>query len=326
MDKILQAIKDFMELTRVYSINMTLASCFIIFSYAYYSEKFSFLNFILLTLALCLVQMGANLFDCYIDVKKKLLEGFTYDSMEFSTERKARLIRNGTYSLRQVEIILVLLFSIAISIGCYFTYINDWKILIFAAIGGILTLFYPISSKYYLAEIIVGLIFGPLMVMGGYYALTGDFNINLFVLSFALFFTTIILLHAHNIMDWEFDAKNNKNTLAILLGNKKRAITAMKWMIILAYYVVVYGVINEMFNPKMLYVFLTLPIATKLNDSMKDYINIKNVEFKPRWYWGFFENWKEIQERKMDFFMFRFYLARNFSFFFALFAAIGAML
>ena len=34
----------------------------------------------------------------------------------------------------------------------------------------------------------------------------------------------------------------------------------------------------------------------------------------------------EVKEQKIDFFMFRFYLARNFSFFFALFASIGAML
>ena len=100
----------------------------------------------------------------------------------------------------------------------------------------------------------------------------------------------------------------------------------MKWMMILSYYIVVFGVLMGMFNPYMLLVFLTLPIATKLNESMKDYINIKDIEFKPRWYWGMFENWKEIQEKRIDFFMFRFYLARNFAFFFALFASIGAML
>ena len=73
----------------------------------------------------------------------------------------------------------------------------------------------------------------------------------------------------------------------------------------------------------MLYVFLTLPIATKLLESIKDYINIKDVEFKPRWYWGMFENWENIKKQNIAFYMFRFYLARNFSFFFALFASIG---
>lgn len=321
----MELVKNLMELTRFYSLNMTLASCFIIFSYAYYSEKFTWMNFILLVVALCLVQMGANLFDCYIDVKSKLNKGENFENMRFSTERKARLIRNGTFSLRQVEIILGILFSIAILIGIYFIINSGWVVAIFAFLGGLLTLFYPISSRYYLAEAVVGLIFGPLMIMGGYYALTGLFNLNLFFMSIAIFFTTIILLHTHNIMDWEFDVKENKNTFAILCGSKINAIAGLKWMIILSYYIVFFGVITLRFNPHTLFVFLTLPIATKLTSSMKDYIYVRDVKFEPRWYWGMFENWKEINERNLAFFMFRFYLARNFSFFFALFAMIGAM-
>ena len=325
MDKFIYHFKNFAELTRMYSINMAIASCLIIFSYAYYSEKFSFLNFFLLTFALCLIQMGANLFDCYIDVKKQLKEGKTFENMVFSTERKARLIRNKTFSIKQVEIILCIIFSIALLIGLYFTIFSGWRVLIFAFLGAILTLFYPISSRYNLAEVVVGLIFGPLSIMGGYFALTQDFNSNLFVLSFAIFFTTVILLHTHNIMDWEFDIKEGKNTLAILTGSKKNAILALKLMIILSYAIVLYGVLFLYFNPKTLAVFLTLPIATKLLRSIREYVEIKDVEFKPRWYWGFFENWETIKAQKLDFFMFRFYLARNFSFFFAIFATIGAM-
>ena len=325
MGKILTKIKNFMELTRFYSLNMTLASCFIIFAYANYSEKFTLINFLLLTIALCCVQLGANLFDCYIDVKAQLRKGIQYENMQFSTDRKARLIRNGTYSLKQVEIILAALFSCATLIGLYFSYVSDWKVLLFALAGGLLTLSYPISSKYYMAEVIVGLVFGPLMVMGGYYALTNDFNSNLFLLSFALCFTTIILLHTHNIMDWEFDTKEGKNTLAILTKSKPNAIKALLFMIIISYAIIIYGVVTLDFNPKMLYVLLTLPIATKLMESIKDYVNIKDVKFEPKWYYGPFENWKQIQELHLDYFMYRFYLARNFSFFFALFASIGAM-
>ena len=223
MDNLLTTLKNFMELTRFYSLNMTLGACFIIFSYAFYSEKFSVINLLLLIIALCFVHLGANLFDCYIDVKTKLNQGYNFENMRFSLEKKARLIRNGTYSLNQVKFILALLFSIALLIGIYFAFVTDWKVLIFALVGGILTLFYPISSKYYLSEITVGLIFGPLMIMGGYYALSGAFNSSLFLLSWAIFLTTIILLHTHNIMDWEYDEQENKNTLARMLKTKKKA-------------------------------------------------------------------------------------------------------
>ena len=127
-------------------------------------------------------------------------------------------------------------------------------------------------------------------------------------------------------MDWEFDIKEGKNTLALLCKTKPRAIVMLKWMIITSYTIIVFGIFNLNFNPNMMYVFLTLPIATKLQKSIKDYINIKDVKFIPRWYYGPFENWDKIKENKIDFFMYRFYLARNFALFFAIFASIGAVL
>ncbi len=321
-----KTILNFLELTRAYSLTVTLASCVVILSYAHYSEFFSWINFIIMTIALFIIHMGANLFDDYIDVKKKLKEGIELNNINFSSfTPKARLITNGTYSLEQVESILKILFTIGILTGVYFTMISGLWVLLFVILGGLLCLFYPISSKYYLAEIIIGLIYGPLIIMGGYFALCGEFNANLALFSTAIFFSTIVLLHTHNIMDWEFDIKENKKTLAILCKTKQKAIEALKYMIIAAYAIIVIGVINLNFNPNMLYVFLTLPIATKLLESIKDYINIKDVKFEPKWYLGFFENWKEIKSERIDFFMFRFYLARNFSLFFAIFASIGVV-
>lgn len=321
-----KSIINFMQLTRGYSLAMTLASCAVILSYAHYSENFSWINFIILTIALCAIHLGANLFDDYIDVKNKLNQGIELKNIKFcSFTPKASLITNGAYSFDNVKTILIILFSIGILTGIYFTLIAGWQILIFTILGGILSLFYPISSRYYLAEIIIGLIFGPLMIMGGYFALCGEFNSNLLLLSMAIFFSTLVLLHTHNIMDWEFDINENKNTLAILCKTKEKAIEILKYMIIFAYLIIVIGVLNLNFNPDMLYVFLTLPIATKLLESIKDYINIKDIKFEPKWYYGFFENWNEIKSQKIDFFMFRFYLARNFALFFALFASIGVV-
>lgn len=322
----MNSIKNFMELTRAYTLQMTLASCLIIFCFAYYSEHFTFLNFILMTIGLCCVQLGANLFDDYIDIKNKMKDGTPLNEVHFKSFRpKAQLIINGTYNLKQVERILNVLFSIAVGVGVCFTIFAGWKILLFVLIGGALTLFYPVSSKYYLAEIIVGLCFGPLMIMGGYFGLTLEYSPDLFLLSWAIFFSTLVLLHTHSLMDWEFDIENNKNTLCILSKTKENAIKVLLGLITASYLIVVFGVLSAKFNPNILYVFLTLPIATRLIESMKDYINIKDVKFEPRWYYGFFENWSKIKEIHLDFFMYRFYLARNFAFFFALFASIGAM-
>ena len=327
MDNFKIKLKNFIELTRGYSLGITLASCIVIFSYAYYSENFSFIKFFILVFALCSLHLGANLFDDYIDIKQKQKTTPNLCDITFSSlVPKARLILDGTYSEKQVKLIIACLFAIASLAGIFFAITSGWQILIYMLIGGLLTLFYPISAKYYLAEVIIGLIFGPLMITGGYFALTQSFNSNLLMLSWAIFFACLVLLHAHSLMDWEHDIKEKKNTLCILLKNKQNAMYALKAFIIASYFIIALGVFFTNFNPKMLYVFLTLPIATKLLESMNDYINIKDIKFEPRWYWGIFENWQTIKERKIDFFMFRFYLARNFTFFFALFASIGAMI
>ncbi len=319
-------IITFVELTRAYSLGVTFASCFVILAFAQFSEQFSILNFILLVIALCSVHLGANLFDDYMDVRQKLNTGLSLDEIKFNSfVPKARLILNKTYSFNAINFILGVLFVLPVLIGLYFAYFSGWQVLLFALIGGILTLLYPFSSRFYCAEIIIGLIYGPLMIMGGYFALTGDFNSNLFLLSWSVFFSTLILLHTHSLMDWEFDLSDGKKTLCLLLKNKTNAMRALKAMIFASYFIVVFGVLSLNLNPHTLYVFLTLPIATKLQESMNDYININDVKFEPRWYYGFFENWKEIKQKNIAFFMYRFYLARNFSLFFALFAAIGTV-
>lgn len=319
--------KNFRELTRTYAIGTTAASCLVILAYSYFSESFSYIKFILLFLALLCVHLGANLYDDYIDIRNKLKQGCKLNEIHFeSFDAKARLILNGTYSLRQVEWIVSILFLLASIIGIYFVKQAGIGILFFMIIGGLLTLFYPVSSKYYLSEIIIGLIYGPLMINGGYFAICGNFNYGLFLMSFAIFFTTLVLLHVHNLMDYEFDIKNGKNTLCIFLKDKNKAVDFLRFLIFMSYSIIVYGVLIHEFSPCVLYVFLTLPIAVRLIDSAKEYIEIKDVKFEPKWYFGPFENWREIQKQNIAFYMYRLYLARNYLFFFALFILIGTFM
>ncbi len=326
MEFIKKIISNFVELTRAYALPVTLASCIVIWAFSHFYIDFSYLNFVLLVFALCCVHLGANLFDDYVDVKSKLK---TVNSLsEISFERftlKADLILKEVFSFKEVEIVISSLFLFAILIGIYFAFTVTPYVLVFALLGAILALFYPISSKYYLGEIVIGMIYGPLMINGGYLAMTGELNSNVAYVSFAIFFAVVVLLHTDNLMDWEFDVKENKKTLCILSGNKTKAILNLKIIIACAYLIICFGVLNGSLNPNSLYVFLTLPIATKLTESLKDYINIKDVEFIPRWYYGPFENWKKIQENKIDFFMYRMYLGRNFALFFAIFLAVGTI-
>ena len=325
-----KVLRNFGELTRAYALPVTFASCILVWAFAhnYYGNdiQFTYLNFILLLIAMCCVHLGANLFDDYIDVKHKLKSAGSLENISFERYTlKANLILNRTFSLKEVLMVVSILFIIPTIIGIYFAVTVSPYVLIYAVLGGVLAIFYPIASRFYLGEIVIGSIYGPLMINGGYLAMTGTFNYNLFLCSLAVFFTTIVLLHTDNIMDWEHDIKEGKRTLCLLLGSKEKAIKWLRYIIVISYAIILLAVLLDCLNKNSLYVFLTLPIAVKLPKSLVDYINIRDVEFKPRWYYGPFENWKKIQEAKIDFFMYRMYLGRNYLFFFALFLAIGTV-
>ncbi len=323
----MEFVKKFIELTRGYTLLMSLGPCLILYSYLHNNDIFTKPAFFMVMIALFCVHLGVNLYDDYKDIKKQLELGKSLEEVSFDAYiPKAVLIRNKTFSIRQVRFIIMSFFIFAAVTGICFAFASGWQVLLFMLAGGILSLLYPCSSKFYCQELIVGLLFGPLLIMGANYALANYYDAGLFLLSWAVFFTTIVLLHSKNIMDWEFDIKNGKKTLAFLSGSKENAIKVLAILISIPYLIILSGVLFNQFNPKMLFVFLTLPVATKLISSMKDYIRVKDVEFKPRWYWGFFEGWQAIKERRIDFFMFRFYLARNFAFLFAVLAAIGAVI
>ena len=326
MDFIKKLSKNFIELTRMYALPVTIAPCLVVWAFAHYCLEFSYLDYFLLVFALCCVHLGANLFDDYMDVKNKLktvnfIEEITFERFTL----KADLILKKVFSLKEVEVVMAILFIPACIIGLYFAFKVSFLVSVFALLGGILIIFYPIAPKFYLGEMLIGTLYGPLLVNGGYYALVGAFNYNLFLCSIAIFFSTIVLLYSDNIMDWEFDVKENKKTLCILSKSKQNAIKQLRYIITISYLIIVFGVLSDCLNPNSLYVFLTLPVAVKLLKSLDDYINIKNVKFESRWYWGMFENWEKIKEAKIDFFMYRMYLARNYVFFFALFLAIGTV-
>lgn len=284
-------------------------------------------NALLILIAIILVHLGGNLFDDYSDVLKELRSGKSLNEINFRNKEKAKLILNKTYSMKTVGKILAVMFAVPILTGIYFTVLKGGVILGLMILSGILCLFYPKSAKYGLGEITVGLIFGPLLINGTYYALTGSFDPQTVYFSIASGLMTTILLMAHSIMDYEYDITTDKKTIPVMIKNKPAAINFIGFVILSAYLFIIYTVIE--YNTCKLFllpVILTLPLSIKLVNSLYDYINIKDVQFIPKWYMGIMENWEEIKRNNMAYFMYRFYLARNLASIFNIILAIVCLL
>ncbi len=324
------SIAPFMELTRGYSLPTSIAPWFVAASYAsvshhFYSDTgFKLLATFLTFAAIACIHLGANLFDDFIDIKKKLKKGIPLNEINFEKARnKARLIKNGTYSINKVKTILTILFGTGILIGIFFTVLYGWAIPLIAALAAILTILYPISSKFCAGEIIIGTIFGPLLIMGTYFALTGDLTstsaAKLLALSIAVGLIIMVLLDAHNLMDYDYDKNNGKHTLCTVVGSKKRALALISAEIIIAYLIIIHLAVTGQFTYWILLpVVITAPLSVKLISSLNDYNNVKDLKFIPKWYLGPMENWDIIQKEHYEYFMYRFYIARNIGFIFCI--------
>lgn len=319
-------ITNFIKLTRAYSLLMSLGPWFLALMWAQIYTT-SIKDALLTILGITCVHLATNLFDDYIDVTKELKSGKSLDCIDFGAiNNKAKLILNKTYTLKNVTRIIAILYAIALLIGIYYTVTCGIWIGLIIAICGALCILYPFATKYYSGELIVGIIFGPLLMSGVYCALCGLLSSRILIISISIGLLTAALLHTHAIMDWEYDCHIGKNTFCRLFKTKDNAIWALKILIWLAYINVIYFTLTGWLHPNTLYVLLTLPIAIELFKSIKDYIDIKDVKFIPRWWMGPMEEWENIKKAHMDFFMYRFYLARNLCFLFCIIAGIACYL
>ncbi|HSV86653.1 MAG TPA: prenyltransferase, partial [Levilinea sp.] len=130
--------------------------------------------------------------------------------------------------------------------------------LILLLAGIFFVLFYTYPLKYVgLGEIAVIIVWGPLMIGGGYYVLTGqwDWNVTIASLPYALGPTLVIFgKHIDKLME---DRARRIFTLPVILGEKAARMITLAMMAV-QYLAVVYLIIAGFFSPLILVVFLSL--------------------------------------------------------------------
>jgi 1,4-dihydroxy-2-naphthoate octaprenyltransferase len=149
----------------------------------------------------------------------------------------------------------------ALAIGGYLVAVRGPLALALMAAGAFFVLFYTYPLKYIgLGEVAVILVWGPLMIGGTYFVVTGvwDWDVALVGLPYALGATTVIFgKHIDKLTD---DRARGIHTLPVLMGE-----TAARWtliaMVALMYLTVVYLVAIGFFTPVVLIVALALPQA-----------------------------------------------------------------
>jgi 1,4-dihydroxy-2-naphthoate octaprenyltransferase len=261
-------------------------------------------------------HLGLNLLDDYFDYRggavarrKELQDG----GMRARMGKCAYLDQGATLEdTRRVAIIFI---AVALVLGALVLAIRGWEVLIFAGCALVLGLAYagpPLRLSYHgLGELVIGVIFGPLVVIASYFVICGHIDSIAVWASIPTGLLALNIVHTHAIMDFGPDKAAKRTTLAVLLGSQKLAAFFGAAFIVLAYGAVVTGVVLGFLPVLSLLVLLTLPMAVELVRLVLRYAADHASTFTYRRWMGPMERWDAIVARGVDWFMIRWYLSRN---------------
>jgi 1,4-dihydroxy-2-naphthoate octaprenyltransferase len=219
-------------------------------------SAFQFLPWLLVTIGLFMAHGTNNFLNDLIDYQK----GVDKDNY-FRAQYGPQPLVTGLMSMRELLTYAGVTGLIAAACGVYLimTSQNPVNILILTAIGAFFVLFYTFPLKYIgLGEVAVLLVWGPLMITGGYYTITGAWNWNVVLASFPFGLGVAAAIFGKHIDKYAADKEKHIRTLPVLIGERNARYGALA-MMFLQYLVVIYLIVTGYFTPAMLLVLLALP-------------------------------------------------------------------
>ena len=169
--------------------------------------------------------------------------------------------------------------TITLIIGIYFISVWGMALLPLGILGLFTIVAYTplLTGNPILCLIAPGLGFGPLMVMGTHFVLTGEYTWTSFLASLVPFFLVADLLLLNQFPDVNADKTVGRKHFPITLGRKKASLIYSLFLL-LTFVTIIYGYINNNFPTASLLGLLTVVIAFPLSiGTYKNADNIKNL-------------------------------------------------
>jgi 1,4-dihydroxy-2-naphthoate octaprenyltransferase len=255
----LDVISKWLISTRAAVLIMTFLSAAIAGILAYQDGKFNLGYWALVAVGLVLSHATNNLLNDITDYSR----GVDKDNYYRSQYGPQPLV-HGLMNKRQMFTYAAVTGLLALAAGVALVFLRGGLTLALMGAGVFFVLFYTWPLKYIaLGEIAVLIVWGPLMIGGGYYVIAGawDWNIVIASLPYALGVTGVIF--GKHIDKCVMDKAKRIFTLPVLLGEKTSRY-AMLGMFFLQYLSVVYLVVSGFFHWVMLVVFLALRTLRKI--------------------------------------------------------------
>ena len=155
----------------------------------------------------------------------------------FRRQYGTHVLEDGLVSPKQFLVTVLITGGLAAACGAWLIIKGGWPVVYLTLAGAFFVLFYTWPLKHFaLGEIAVLLVWGPMMVGGSYYVLTGHTSAGVLAISVvAAIGPTLVILGKH-IDKLDQDANRSIHTLPVILGDNlarrlSRAMLVIHWVI-----------------------------------------------------------------------------------------------
>jgi 1,4-dihydroxy-2-naphthoate octaprenyltransferase len=251
--------------TRPWSFTMTgfsvAAGCVLAVTLA---GRFSLSLALVTLLGAIAAHAATNLINDYFDTKN----GVDREGAPNTLYRPHPLL-TGIFTPAETMRVSVALYAAAAVLGAYLAVVRGWPVAAIALAGGIVSVAYtagPVELKYHgLGEVVVFLVWGPLMTMGSYFTQTGSWHGagTVFWVSVPLGIWVALVLLANNLKDLAYDSATGIVTSVTRLG-RERSHRLFMILVAATYTVSVFRVFPGPLSAWTLLVLLSLPLALRL--------------------------------------------------------------
>lgn len=215
---------------------------------------------VLALLGAVVFQASGNLIGDFFDYKYNVDRKESFGS--------SRMLVDGVFTPKAILSFGLVLLGLGILLGLFLWSVTGIHLLWIGIVGALGTFFYYKLKYMALGDVLIFIIYGPLIALGTVFVMTNQLNWQVVVLSIPIAFLVVNILHANNMRDMCDDKLANIKTQALLLGEKGSRIQ-YTFLAIGAYVAVVIFVLLNMVSPMALLVIVTLPIAKKNINLMK---------------------------------------------------------
>ena len=224
-------------------------------------RRFAIVPFALLVLAYVVLHAISNLSNDYFGARRG------HDTADSPRRRyTVHPLLSGAVSTTLLVRGLLVLSVGAAAIGIYFIRLRGWPAVALIVAGALLLWAYDAAPRALkelgLGEVAAFVVWGPLMIAGGYFALSGSFSSGVLLASIPYGLGVMSILVGKHIDQRAFDEGKHQRTLPVLLG-ERRARGLNRASVVGMYVIVAAGIVAGAITPFALLVLFAAPRAVR---------------------------------------------------------------